>query len=205
MLAWSAAPSPDATAGLSSADDATLIAEYLRTDDEQIFEILVGRYKAKVFRLATSLLGPQLESEAEDATQEVFVAVLRQMRTFRRESTFSTWLYRVARNKIIDYGRRAARRPSQASDELLDTAADHDALADPEGALSAVQRQERLLRCVDRLNGSQRAVIRLHYWHGQSVGEISELLGLSPGTIRSHLFRARQRLATFLQEDGFHE
>ncbi len=205
MMAWSAVSRPDAAAALSSADDATLIGQYLRTDDEQIFEILVRRYQEKVFRLATSILGHRAESEAEDATQEVFVVVLRQIRTFRQESEFSTWLYRVARNQIIDYTRRVARRSSEVGDEALRTAPDEGVFTDPQSAVATAQTRVVLLRCIDRLSGPQRAALLLHYWHGQSVAEISELLELGPSTVRSHLFRARQRLALLLREDGFHE
>jgi RNA polymerase sigma-70 factor (ECF subfamily) len=202
---WSAVSRFDSAAGLSSADDVTLIDWYLRTGDEQIFEILVRRYQANILRLATSLLGHRAQSDAEDAVQEVFVSVLRLMRTFRKESKFSTWLYRVARNQIIDYSRRTAQNPSQVGEAVLDTAPADAGLADPDGVVTAAWEQERLMRCVDRLSAPQRATIRLYYWHGQSVSQISELLGLNPGTVRSHLFRARQRLARFLREDKSHE
>jgi RNA polymerase sigma-70 factor (ECF subfamily) len=205
MTTWPAVSKANAATDLASADDAALIGRYLRTDDEQIFEILVRRYQDKVFRLATSILGHRAETEAEDATQEAFIAVLRQIRTFRRESKFSTWLYRVARNQIIDYSRRAARRSSEVSDEVLQTAPDDGVLTDPQRAVTTAQKQALLLRCIDRLSEPQRAALRLHYWHGESVAEISELLGLGPSTVRSHLFRARQRLALLLREDRLYE
>ena len=101
MMTWPGVSDSQTAASLTSADDADLIDQFLRTDDEEIFEILVRRYQEKIFRLAASILGRGAESEAEDATQEVFVVLLRQLKTFRRESAFSTWLYRVARNQII--------------------------------------------------------------------------------------------------------
>lgn len=201
----SAIPKINAAATPSCVDDATLIGQFLRTGEEEVFEILVRRYQEKVFRLAASILGRGAESEAEDAAQEVFVVVLRQLKTFRRESAFSTWLYRVARNQIIDYRRRASRRPSEVSDHTLPAIPESNVLADPLKVVTAAQRQARLLRHVGRLSEPQRVVVHLHYWQGQSLAEISELLGLRLGTVRPHLYRARQRLAHFLREDGFDE
>jgi RNA polymerase sigma-70 factor (ECF subfamily) len=205
MMIRSANLGTSAAATPSCVDDATLIDRFLRTDDEEVFEILVRRYQDKVFRLAASILGRGADSEAEDAAQEVFVVVLRKLKTFRRESTFSTWLYRLARNQIIDYRRRAARRPSRVSEAALRTVPDRNVLADPQKVVTTAQKRTRLMRHVDRLGEPQRAVVHLHYWQGQSVAEISDLLGLRPGTVKSHLYRARQRLALSLREDGCDE
>lgn len=186
----------------SCVDDATLIDRFLRSDDEEVFEILVRRYQEKVFRLAASILGRGAESDAEDVTQEVFVVVFQKLRTFRRESAFSTWLYRVARNQILDYRRRAAQRPSMAGEAALRTVPHGNVLADPREVIATARRRTLLMHHVDRLSEPQRVVVHLHYWQGQSVAEISDLLGLSPGTVKSHLYRARKRLALFLREDG---
>jgi RNA polymerase sigma-70 factor (ECF subfamily) len=205
MMTWLAIPGSHATATFSSADDATLIDQFLRTGDEQVFEILIRRYQDKVFRLAASILARGAQSEAEDATQEVFVILLRQLKTFRRECAFSTWLYRVARNQIIDYRRRALQRPSHVSDVVLRGMPDNGVLADPQKVVTGGQERAWLMRHVDRLSGPQRVVVYLHYWQGQSIAEISELLELRVSTVKSHLSRARQRLAVLLQEDGCDE
>jgi RNA polymerase sigma-70 factor (ECF subfamily) len=198
-MTWPAASRLDAVATVGSADDAGLIERFLQMDDDDAFEILVRRYQDKVFRLAASILGRGAESEAEDATQEVFVVVLRCLKSFRRESAFSTWLYRLARNRIIDYRRRALRRPPGATGDALRAVTNAAVPADPGSAAARAERRTRLLRQIDRLDDPQRAVIHLHYWQGQSVAEISELLGVRPGTVKSHLFRARKRLAGALR------
>jgi RNA polymerase sigma-70 factor (ECF subfamily) len=201
IATWSVLSGPDAAATLSSADDAALIDRFLRTDDEDVFEILVRRYQEKVFRLAASILGRGAESDAEDATQEVFVVLLRRLKTFRRECAFSTWLYRLARNQIVDYRRRAHQRPSHDTDDVLQRMPDDGALADPQRVVTTGQERARLMHHVDRLSEPQRVVVYLHYWPGQSVTEISELLDLRPSTVKSHLWRARQKLAIALRED----
>ncbi len=205
MMTWSVVPEPHAAATLSSADDTVLIDRFLRTDDEEIFEILIRRYQEKVFRLAVSILGRGAESEAEDATQEVFVVLLRQLKTFRRECAFSTWLYRVARNQIIEYRRRVSRRASHVDADVLRTMPDGGALADPQRVAATGQKRERIMYHVDRLSEPQRVVVYLHYWQGQSTAEIAELLDLKLSTVKSHLCRARQRLAIALREEGCNE
>ena len=202
MATWTGSPGPRAAAPLSRADDTVLIDRFLRTDDEDTFELLVRRYRDKVFGLAVSMLGYGAESEAEDATQEVFVVVLRQLKTFRRESAFSTWLYRVARNRIIEYRRRAARRPTDVADGILHGIPDRGVLGNPQRAIETACRRSRLLREIDCLSEPQRVAVYLHYWRGESIAEISELLGLAPNTIKSHLCRARRRLARALREEA---
>lgn len=186
---------------LSLMDDMTLVNKFLRSDDEEVFSILVRRYQEKVFRLASSILGYRAVSEAEDATQEVFVVVLRRLKTFRQESAFSTWLYRVARNQIIDYQRRTLQRGLEVNDSVLLNIPDDKRHTDPREAVNNAQMREHLMRQIYQLSEAQRIVIHLHYWQGQSVVEICELLDLSPGTVKSHLFRARQRLAKLFREE----
>ncbi len=202
MMTWPGVSDSQTAASLTSADDADLIDQFLRTDDEEIFEILVRRYQEKVFRLAASILGRGAESEAEDATQEVFVVLLRQLKTFRRESAFSTWLYRVARNQIIAYRRRLPHRASHVDADVPRTLPDGGVLTDPQRVATTGQNQARIMGHVDRLGEPQRVVVYLHYWQGQSVAEIAALLDLKPSTVKSHLFRARQRLAIALREGG---
>ena len=201
LTGWSFVCGSDGTVPLSNADDATLIERFLRADDESAFEILVRRYQEKVFGLAASILGRGDESEVEDATQEVFIIVLRKLKSFRGESAFATWLYRVARNQIVDYRRRACRRALRSSESILWAIPDSGSFTDPQEAVTVAGRQARLMNHVDRLHEPQRVVVYLHYWQERSIAEIAELLGIPPSTVKSHLFRARQGLAKALRED----
>ncbi len=131
-------------------------------------------------------------------TQEVFIALYRALPTFRQESAFSTWFYRLARNRIIDHQRRIVRRDSRRDSDP------HVMIADgniPNDALSVVvtnQRNAHLLSLIERLPELQRITLHLYYWHERSTAEIAELLELKPNTIKSYLFRARQNLAAVL-------
>jgi RNA polymerase sigma-70 factor (ECF subfamily) len=174
-------------------DDERLVREFLRTGGEDLFAALVRRYKDKVMRLAVSVMGPSFSEEAEEIVQETFLTVHRQLDRFRFDGRFGTWLYRIAYNRAVDWRRRPRfRSPHGDESELAGRPS-------PEGnpLASAVeqQRRERLISCVDRLTEPHRSVVLLHYWMECSVSEIAEYLELNPSTVKSHLHRARQRLA----------
>lgn len=195
---WIAARGSEADAA-SRADDASLVRELQRTGDDERFHILVQRHKRRVFRLALAVLGPGREAEAEDLTQEAFLLAFRKLGSFRGDSAFSTWLLHVTRNLAIDRRRRADLRRPHASEDVLATLPAVGAGANPEEAAAANERRERLLRQIERLPDLQRTVVRLHYWLGSPVSEMAELLELNPETVKSHLFRARRRLASALE------
>ena len=90
--------------------------EYLRSGRPEHFSELVTRHKEKAFRLAVSVLGPSFEGEAEEVTQEAFLAVHQGLKKFDFKSKFSTWLYRITYNRAIDYRRKPRYRyPIQGS------------------------------------------------------------------------------------------
>lgn len=91
----------------------------MRTGSHRPFEILVERYKDRVHRLLTSILGPGFATEVEDLTQEVFVRVYHKLSGFRRESRFETWLYRLTFRIGIDSKHKARHRYPHVSDESL--------------------------------------------------------------------------------------
>lgn len=191
----------DRVAGLRAADDTELISRFLRNDDEEAFEALVRRYQDRIFLLALSILGCGNEGEAEDITQEVFIVLFQTLHKFRQESTFLTWFYRLARNRIIEHRRRIMRRAARISGEVNPSLAVSGTTADPLAATIDNQRRAQLLHHIDRLPEMQRIVLLLFYWQDQSIDEIAALLELKPNTVKSHLFRARRNLAVVLEEE----
>jgi RNA polymerase sigma-70 factor (ECF subfamily) len=185
---------------LQSLNDCALIEQFLRHRDVDVFDILVHRYRDRIFALATSVLGRSSASEAEDATQEVFIVVYKQLETFRGDAAFSTWLYRVARNQIAGFRRRPGNRVVVGTDDGMLALADTNKQTDPLTVVANGEAQDRLLRVIDRLPESQRLIVHLFYWQDQSVSEIATLLEMEPNTVKSHLRRARIGLAGRLQE-----
>jgi len=184
-------------------DDARLVEEFLRTRNGDVFEALVNRHKAKIFRLALAILGPGFEAEAEEVTQEAFVTAFRQLPSFRKESAFGTWLYRIAQRKSIDLRNSARLRHPHATEDVLDAFpfAGRDG-ASPLGLAEDRQSRRVLLAAIRELPEPYPEILRLFYWLDSPVAEISEILGLVPGTVKSHLFRARHLLLERLKTKG---
>lgn len=193
--------------GLSSAReeevvaDGRLVDEFLRTESGDAFALLVDRHKERIFRLALAVLGPGFEAEAEEVTQEVFVVAFRQLPSFRGECAFGSWLYRIAQRKAIDLRRSARVRHPHAEEKILEGATPAGLAPDSRAA----ERQSRLAlqAAIRELPDPYPAVLRLFYWLDRSVSEIAEVLNVAPGTVKSHLFRARRLLAGRLKEKGF--
>jgi len=185
--------------------DETLVRSFVATGSNGDFERIVARYSERVFRLAMSVLGPQFAAEAEDVTQDVFVVVYRKVGTFRGQSRFSTWLYRVAYNVAAERRRQARLHGPPLGEEPMASVAATGEHASPVAAAEAGERRRILRRCVDELDEPYRTVVHLHYWMRCTVSEIASRLSVRPGTVKSYLHRARARLARSLEEQERHE
>lgn len=183
---------------VESAPDGALVAEFQRSGSKEIFGMLVERYQGRVLRLVASILGPGFAAEAEDLTQDVFLQVYRKLPRFRGDSKFETWLYRVAYNRGIDRKRRARFRLPHLGEEALDG---RPAADDPYGDAVGREKRGRVAAAVADLNEPARTVVHLYYWMETPVAEIAEIMGMRPGTVKSHLYRARQRLARRLDKE----
>jgi RNA polymerase sigma-70 factor (ECF subfamily) len=175
-------------------DDESIVADYLRTRDPDLFRQLVERHQEPVFRLVASILGPFADTDAEELTQEVFVRVHERLSTFRGESRFSTWLHRLAYNRTIERRRRARLRALHVPCEDLESS---EAAPPTDGPLEAAldhERERAVAALVEGLPDVYRSVVHMRYWMDQSIGEIAEALGVPAGTVKSYLARARERL-----------
>ena len=189
------------TAPSRQLDDVQIIEDFLRSGDDELFAVLVQRYKDRVFRLVASILGPAAEADAEDVLQEIFITVYRKLDTFRGDCKFSTWLYHLARNRTIDSRRRPRPFANAVNDRSLD-----DSLSQVDGEphveIEQPGKDSLVLRMVDRLGEPRRTVLFLFYWMGFDVDEISGLTEIPAGTVKSHLFRARRELAKELSQEA---
>jgi len=182
-------------------DDTQIVEEFLQSGDDELFALLVHRYKDRVFRLVASILGPSAEADAEDLLQEVFISVYRKLDTFRGDCTFSTWLYRIARNRAIDNRRRPRSFSVTVNEGSLEEPLPRHA-EDPHSEIERSGRESFVLRRVDGLGEPRRTVVFLFYWMGCDIDEISGLTEIPAGTVKSHLFRARRELAKQLSREA---
>lgn len=187
----------DTAAPLRELDDADIIKEFLRSGGDEFFAVLIQRYKDRVFRLVVSILGPNAEGDSEDLVQEVFLSVYRKLATFRGECQFSTWLYRIARNRAID-ARRRWRPPVVHSADRFHESIEAPIPSDLDAEIGMGWRDSAVLGAVNALGEPRRSVVFLHYWMGCGIDEISGLTEIPGGTVKSHLHRARRQLAEVL-------
>jgi RNA polymerase sigma-70 factor, ECF subfamily len=163
--------------------------------DRRAFEMLVRRHQDRVFSLVRGIV--RHPEDAADVTQETFIAVLRHLDTFRQDSSFTTWLHRIAVRKAYDHLRRRTPEPldpdslvMQQLDERTDSQAAGLARSDLLGAIAALD------------DGFREAVLLVDVL-GHSVEEAAATLDVAPGTIKSRVFRGRAALARHLGTLGY--
>lgn len=174
--------------------DQVLVAR-AQQGDQQAFNWLVIRYQHK---LATLLSRYVAHSEVADIAQETFIKAYRALPSFRADSTFYTWLYRIAINTAKNHWAAQGRRP--ANDVLLDVT-DHeesfDRLQDnvnPEQLLLSEELGKMIVQAIDSLSVELRLAITLREIDGLSYDEIAVIMDCPMGTVRSRIFRAREAI-----------
>ncbi len=159
----------------------------------QAFDLVVKNYQTKVFHLAFSILGNR--EQAEDASQEILLRIWRALPGYRGASALSTWIFSIARNaSLTALKRRASRRTVSLEESGVQTRA--VARAAPARSLATLEA------LVAELPEKQRQVIALFYMEEKSYEEVARLLDMPPGTVKTHLFRARKELALRWQKEN---
>ena len=173
--------------------------------DTEAFELLVAAYEKTVYNVALQMTGSR--EDAQDLTQDAFLKAYSSLDSFRGDSKFSSWLYRIVSNLCLDFKRRQGRRPSASltveDDEgetlQLDIA---DESQSPETLLERKLTREAVQRGLRELPDEQRQILLLREIQGMSYEEIGETMHLEAGTVKSRIFRARKKLCAFLLKDG---
>lgn len=186
---------PD-TAGPDEAQDAL---DGSASDDPGSFEGIVHAYEGRVYNLACQMLGDR--EEARDAAQEIFLRVHQNLQSFRSEAKFSTWLYRLAMNHLLNYRRRWLRTRLERFDELIPGGQKEPMFPGPEPEQQLLDREEAevVRRSIARLPPKLRAALVLKDLQGLSYSEIGDVLGITEGTVASRLNAARSTLARRLR------
>lgn len=174
-------------------DDAQLVACSLKQDHEA-FGQLIDRHASAIVNLAYRMVGNH--AEAEDLAQEAFLAAFKALSTFRADSKFSTWLYRIASNKCKDWLR--AKRPGMGQqdvdiDEMLDIHVAEEQT--PERLLSQRQVALELEQAIQRLPPLYREAFVLKHVEGLSYEEMKEILGVNGDTLKMRVYKGRLQLS----------
>jgi RNA polymerase sigma-70 factor (ECF subfamily) len=180
------------------------LVERCQRGDLDAYEILVGRHRQRVFHYAYSRL--RNEQDATDLSQETFVKAWQAIRGFKKTAQFSTWLYRITTNLVIDHARRRERRPEVPFEESVDPDADANVEMPPSSQASPTDEAQRteLRQQIDtallELSPEHRAVLQLREFDGFDYAEIAKAVGCSLGTVMSRLHYARKHMQKLLKD-----
>lgn len=183
----------------------TQIVRRVLEGDVNAFEDLVTEHEKGVYAIAQRMTGNA--EDAADMTQETFIKAYNSLSSFRGDSKFSVWLYRIATNVCLDFLRSRSRKPtvslSVEDDDGEETQMDiADESQSPEQLLERGLTRDAVRRGLKSLSPEYRQILLLREIQGLSYEEIAEALALEVGTVKSRIFRARKRLCAFLLEDG---
>jgi RNA polymerase sigma-70 factor (ECF subfamily) len=177
---------------LAKESDARVVEECKKGNNEA-FEILYRRYNGKVYAIAYSIT--KRREEALDVVQEAFTKVFRHLRSFKGDSSFYTWLYRITMNLCIDLTRRSARNQGIPYIEgHRDNKEDNVIAENPSDNLSRKEMMQRLRSAIEQLPFYHRQVILMREIGGMSYEEIAKATKVSKGTVMSRLFHARRKI-----------
>ena len=170
----------------------------------QRYAELVDRYQRAAVKVAYGFV--RNYEDARELSQNGFVKAYQHLRTFKGKSKFSTWLYRIIVNECKDFLKRGARTPtvvSLSSDPGTPEDSGMFEVADPGGspsdALEQCELAKRITHAIDQLPMKQRTAFVLHHVHGLSLEEAAQVMKCRVGTVKSHIFRASERLRITLQ------
>jgi len=193
-------------AALRDESDEALMQRY-QQGDVRAFEVLLSRHEGPVYNFVLRAVGEP--EQAADITQDVFFRVVRSAQSYERTAKFTTWLYTIARNLLVDAARRARFRRAASLDQ---PAREHDADDAPLGALiphgdPPVDRQvigkelgRRLEQALSELASEQREVFVMRELLGLPFKEIAEITGVSENTVKSRMRYALEKLRDALAE-----
>ena len=174
-------------------DDRVVIQRVLSGEPEAFAE-LVRAHQVRVLRLCVSLLGDV--TLAEDAAQEIFFKAYQALSSFRGQSTFSTWLYRIAANRCLDLLRKRRREPVESWDALIEASGEplHEARSAQQDPKASIANTELLQHALAQLSPAYRLLLTLRELEGLSYQELAVTFHCSLDAVRARLRRARQAL-----------
>lgn len=183
--------------------DELKLIEKSQKGDRKAFENLVKLHEKNVYNLALKML--KNREDALDAAQDAFLKAWISIKSFRGDSKFSAWLYRLTYNTCLDAIRKAKKGEviSLTADDEEEKVADiRDDAPTPEEHMEKQELRHAVREAVDALPDEYRRIIIMREFTGMSYSEIAAATGLNDGTVKSRLARARQKLSEILQQTG---
>lgn len=194
-------PEVEADADSEKTSDLELVQK-ARHNDVSAYDELVRRYQSRIY--ATVYHMTSNHEDANDLVQETFIKAYRALKTFKGDSSFYTWVYRIAVNKTINFLKQRKNRLHMSLNDVdINAENDPDLVAlvsdkTPRRDLNLAELQEKLNAAMLKLSEHHRMVVTLHDIQGLSHEEIGEIMDCNIGTVRSRLFYARQQLQAYM-------
>jgi RNA polymerase sigma-70 factor, ECF subfamily len=190
--------------GFEFVENEVAFVDRLQVGSDEAFETLISLYQAPIYNVAYRILGDA--SEASDAVQETFMKIFKGIKSFRGESGLRTWIYRIAISESLNRQRWWKRWRRHAPVSIDDTTPNGARLVEvtdsgptPESACAQMEMEREVQRALNGLSFEHRVAVVLRDVEGLSYEEIAETLGLSLGTVKSRLWRARSEMKTKLE------
>ncbi|HEX3717085.1 MAG TPA: sigma-70 family RNA polymerase sigma factor [Verrucomicrobiae bacterium] len=184
-------------------DDLTLVHR-AQQEDSGAYDELIRRYQERIY--ATVYHMTSNHEDANDLVQDTFIKAYRALKSFKGDSSFYTWVYRIAVNKTINFLKQRKNRIQMSLNDVdFNAENDPDLVAlvsdkTPRRDLNLLELQEKLNGALQKLSEHHRMVVTLHDIQGLSHEEIGKIMDCNVGTVRSRLFYARQQLQAYLSD-----
>ena len=177
-------------------DDNHYISEVIAGNTAS-FAILINRHKDLVFTIAMNIT--RNREDAEEVAQDVFLKAFQKLAGFRQESSFQTWLYRIAYNEAISRIRKHKMNLADLQEEITGNIPDEE-VEDNIGGLDEEEQKLAISKILDSLNETDRVLVTLFYLDSRTISEITEITGLGESNVKVRLHRVRKRIYSDLQQ-----
>jgi len=197
------APPTEREVDLHHEEDEALVRR-TQNGENAAFDVLVERYKERLY--ATVYHMTSNHEDANDLVQDTFIKAYKSLRGFRGQSSFYTWVYRIAVNRTINFIKRRKNRSQYSLDDLDSSIQTDPDLVElmshvtPRREVALTELQEKLNEALQQLSEPHRAVVAMHDIQGMTHADIARVMKCSEGTVRSRLFYARQQLQGLLSD-----
>lgn len=177
-------------------NDETHIIHKILNGETSLYEYFLDKYSQQVFVLIVRIVENQ--EDAEELTQDTFLKAFEHLSSFKAESSFSTWIYRIAYNTAISATRKKKQELFVADESILANLSEQqvdDALND-----ESEERMERLNEALGKLSAEERALVSLFYYEERPMSDIALILGITEGNVKVKLHRIRKKLYLLITE-----
>ncbi|MBP3679896.1 MAG: RNA polymerase sigma factor [Bacteroidaceae bacterium] len=176
-------------------DEAHIIQEILN-GKTALYEYFLDRYGQQVFLLVARIVSCQ--EDAEELTQDIFLKAFRHLHSFKVESSFSTWIYRIAYNTAISANRKRKKQELHWDESLLANLTDEqvDEVLDDESE----ERLARLNVALEKLDADERAMVTLYYMEDKPISELASIMSITESNAKVRLYRIRKKLYCLMNQ-----